>query len=206
MPNNYMTEGIAEYVKTLFPEGFKGVCIDIGAADPIRWSNSWIFEQAGWDTYCIEANPNCIPRLREYRKNVIDCACGSENKEAPLFVFNSMPDVSETAGTGLIDHRLDPKGYARHLEIYSHTVNVKVRTLDWLMENVIKQDHIDILSIDVERNEAEVLKGTDLVRWKPKVIVAEHFDDDPSLEPYIMVLPYKLITRITFNDIYLLGS
>jgi FkbM family methyltransferase len=212
----YVTEGLAEYVLTLFDNDFKGVCVDVGAFDPFYISNSWLFEKAGWDTYCVEPNPHCIPRLKQYRKNVLEYACSYENKDdVELFVFNpALVDpktygevwMGEASGTGLIDHRLDPKDGESHKNIFSHSVNVKVRTLDWLMENEIKQDHIDYLTIDVERNEMNVLLGTDLLKWKPKVLVVEHFECDPEQVTYLQARGYRYVHRINFNDIYMLET
>lgn len=204
--NKYETEGLPEYVMTLFPKDFKGVCIDVGAYDPFWISNSWIFEQAGWYAYCIEPNPTCIPRLKEHRKNVIECACGDSNKnDAELFVYQ-VDSVGEAAGTGLIDHCLDFIDSAFHQKHLSHTVKVRVRTLDWLMENEIKQDHIDYLSIDVESSEIDVLRGTSLEKWKPKIIVVENLENDPNQSSYLINKGYRNIYRIMYNDVYTLNS
>lgn len=200
---NY-SEGIAEYVLTLFPPDFKGICVDIGAYDPIWLSNSWLLEEGGWDVHCIEPNPSCISKLKELRKNVYEYACGPENKDdADFFVFTANEIVGEAAGTGLIDFRLDNRSGEKHKKIFSHQLKVKVRTLDWLMENEIKIDHIDYLSIDVERYEMEVLKGTDLNRWRPKIIVIERLEEDHVQSDWLKSFNYRAIHRIVFNDIYI---
>ena len=202
--NEHYSEGVAEYVLTLFPPDFKGICVDVGAYDPIWLNNSWLFEEEGWDAHCIEPNPSCIPKLKEYRKNVYEYACGSENKDsADFFVFAANEIVGEAAGTGLIDFRLNKRSGERHKKIFSHQLKVKVRTLDWLMENEIKRDHIDYLSIDVERYEMEVLRGTDLTRWRPKVIVIERLEEEYTQSDWLKSFNYRAIHRIVFNDIYI---
>lgn len=227
MLNPYLTYGEPEYCMSLFPPGYKGICVDVGAYDPFWISNSWIFEQAGWDTYCIEPNPNCIPKLKQYRKNVLQYACGSENKDdADFFIFrvqyagpqyDNPPEnwYGEAAGSGLINHCKDDISGEFHSTILKEIVKVKVRTLDWIMENEIKQDHIDYLSIDVERNEMEVLRGINLDRWKPKVIIIEslyNLDnygvvdagvEDPIQSSWLGKFGYKFIHRIPVNDIYI---
>lgn len=212
---SYLTDGTPEYVKTLFPPMYPGICVDIGAYDPFWINNSWIFEEIGWDTYCIEPNPNCIPRLKKYRKNVLEYACGSENKDnVELFVFsapNAGPNLKkkekwkgEAAGTGLSDFRKFNGRSEYHISIYDRTVLVKMRTLDWLMENEIKKDKIDVLSIDVECYELEVLKGISLNRWKPKVIIIEDLTpEDTTQRDYIVSRGYRQVHRISVNDIYL---
>jgi FkbM family methyltransferase len=230
MTEEYITDGVPEYILTLFPKNFVGICVDVGAYDPFWISNSWIFEQAGWDVYCIEPNPSCIPRLKKYRKNVLEYACSYENKDdVELFVYSvnyAGPNLlnketwnGEASGTGLIDHSLiHQKNIAdSHNNLLSRIVKVKARTLDWLMENEIKQDHIDYLSIDVERNEIAVLKGIDLLKWNPKVISIENLSRDLSLdvewddiwkdpkEQEIILTEhgYRYVHRITPNDIYI---
>lgn len=198
----YTTEGAAEYVMTLFPKEFKGICVDIGAYDPMWINNSWIFEQAGWDTYCIEPNPKCIESLKKHRKNVLEYACSDGNRDdADFFVF-TVSGVGEAAGSGLIDHCQGPAG-EWHKTIFTRKEKVKVRTLDWLMENEIKQDHIDYLSIDVERAEMQVLRGVDLHKWKVKVIAIENLEHDQEQRDWLKNLNYRYVHRISYNDFYI---
>ena len=35
-------------IKSYFPENYKGVCVEVGAADGIKGSNSLYFEQRNW--------------------------------------------------------------------------------------------------------------------------------------------------------------
>jgi FkbM family methyltransferase len=218
--SEYLTYGEAEYCIKLFPENFKGVCVDIGAFDPFWISNSYLFNKLGWDVYCIEPNPHCIPKLKAYRKNVLQYACGSENKDDVDFYIFSIQYAGpqngqkleewygEAAASGLIKHTGTET-------IPQELVKVNVRTLDWLMENEIRQNHIDLLSIDVERNEIDVLRGIDLNRWNPKVIIIEslynldhgkdisNMDIDPIQGEYLGRFGYKFIHRIPVNDIYI---
>jgi len=230
MSDLYVTDGVAEYVMTLFPKEFVGVCVDIGAYDPFWISNSWIFEQKGWDVYCIEPNPHCIPRLKEYRKNVLEYACASKNSDAEdLFIYtvqHAGPNLEnqatwhgEAAGTGLLNHGLHhwPGLADSHKQWQSGVVKVKTRTLDWFMENEIKEDHIDYLSIDVERNELDVLRGISLSRWAPKVIAIENLGREfgrPDLwddvwknpeeqEKLLQDSNYRFVHRMSVNDIYM---
>jgi len=194
----YWSQGTAEYVKELFPKEFKGICVEVGAFAPKVLSNSWIFEQDGWEVYCIEPNPKCIPELKKYRKHVLEYACGAENlDDQDLFVYNV--SIGEAAITGLLDLHAG--------KLYTRVEKVTVRTLDWLMENEIKKDHIDYLSIDVERNEMNVLRGTDLARWNPAVIAIENLDDARNSNflgqrVWLETYGYVYHHRIEANDIF----
>lgn len=208
MSELYITEGVAEYVMTLFPENFLGVCIDVGAYHPTWISNSWIFEQAGWEVYCIEPNPHCIPLLKEKRKNVIEFACGEKSEDGvDFFVFktpyaglNNKDEelwYGQAADTGLIKH----SNINGELE---ETIKVDVRTLDFILGwNWIPIPSIDYLSIDVEKNEMNVLKGLDLNKWTPKIIVIENEFKTSEQHGWLASYGYKCINRITVNDIYL---
>ena len=198
MSSNFpMTEGVAEYAITLFPKDFKGVMVDIGAFDPIWINNSWLFEKAGWDVHCVEPNPNCIPKLKEFRKNVYEYACSDENRDdANLYIYSNPeqnPEYPQASATGLILHRR----YDGHT-----TVLVKVRTFDWLMENEIKRDHVDIISIDVEMHEMAVLRGIDFGIFKPKVVIVENIWEEKSQHLFLEDNGYTYVNRIAVNDIY----
>lgn len=197
----YVTEGAPEYAMTLFPTGFKGICVDVGAYDSKWINNTWIFEKAGWATYCIEPNPKCIPTLKKERTNVLEYACGAINQDDADFFVYTVPTVGEAAGSGLIDHCAGPQG-EYHKTIFTRKEKVKVRTLDWLMENEIKQDHVDYVSIDVERNEMNVLRGFDLARWKVGVVLIENLEHDQEQRDYMIAVGYRYIHRMTFNDFY----
>jgi hypothetical protein len=58
--------------------------------------------------------------------------------------------------------------------------------------------------VDVEGNEIDVLKGCDLSRWKPEMIIAESWDKG-SCDEYLKVFGYKRVARNVYNDIYMLG-
>jgi FkbM family methyltransferase len=205
----YTSEGVAEYVHTLFDVDFKGVCIDIGANDPFWLSNSWLFEHLGWDCYCIEPNPHCIERLKFHRENVLEYAVGKKNEDnVPFFIYTNLTSDDsgpnrQAGGTGLIDftHMKDwPK----------EQVLVKTRTFNWIMEHEIGLEHIDFLSIDVEGSEQDVLSTVDLSIWKPKVVVIENLFGPPFymyeenwIPKWFEERGYKLINRIKFNDIYI---
>lgn len=208
----YYTEGMAEYAITLFPPDFKGIMVDVGAFDPVWLSNSWLFKQAGWGVHCIEANPHCIPYLLQHHKYVYEYACGDRNEDDVNFYIWATPGlapkhrlinrdgamVGEAGATSLILHeKASPP---------SESVKVKLRTLDWLIINELKIDHVDLLSIDVEMSEMSVLRGADLARWKPSVIIIENIYEGQDQHIHLDNLGYNFVNRIVVNDFYKLGG
>lgn len=208
MTFSYFTEGVAEYVMTLFPTDFKGVCIDVGAFDPLWISNSWIFERAGWDVYCIEPNPHCLPKLRAMRQNVIDFACGAESADdVDFYIYKTdWAGPNEKAETVWKGNAADT-GLIRHEKTNGNIddiVKVKVRTLDYIIGHYnLPIDHIDFLSIDVEKNEMSVLRGLSLWIWTPKVIAIENEFKTEDQHGWLASYGYVCINRIGVNDIYM---
>lgn len=190
---------VVELVLSLFPDGFKGVCIDVGAYHPTWLSNSYELEQSGWDVYCIEPNPYCIPDLLKERENVIQCAVSDANLDwAELYIYRAGHGPNDMAGhTGLIEK--DGIEEAGEVEV----VLVVVRTLNRLLPD-LKISTVDLLLIDTEGDEMGTLHGFDIEVWKPRVIVVENIEpkDTAQASSYLGQYGYVLRERIIFNDIY----
>jgi FkbM family methyltransferase len=190
-------------LRSYFPDyDYKGVFVDVGAFDPITISNSYHFERNGWTTYCFEANPDLIPRLKEHRANVYNYAVSDHDKEK--VTFNVVTSSNWTAGFSAI--KIDPR-YIRKWG-YSiqemKTIEVEQRSLDSIIvKEQIPLEHIDILGIDVEGGELAVLKGLDIDKYQPKVILVEDVFNDKDLTDYLISKGYKLDKHISYNKYYL---
>ncbi|GAB4343823.1 MAG: hypothetical protein Kow0089_19920 [Desulfobulbaceae bacterium] len=155
----------------------KGFFIEVGAFDGRYLSNTYSFEEQGWTGLCVEPHPRFFAACRENRPGsvCVNVACvGDETKEVVLKV--------DPAGlySGLAD---DPERneYVRAIfenseqEFESFTdVPVPAATLDELLERYFPDlEGIDFVSIDVEGTETDVLRGFNLERYAPEVIVIE---------------------------------
>jgi hypothetical protein len=81
-------------------------------------------------------------------------------------------------------------------------VNVPVSTLDAVLKEAGAPAAFDFLSIDVEGHEIEVLRGFDIARWRPRLILLEDHVADLSKHRYLKSAGYRIIRRHENNGWY----
>jgi FkbM family methyltransferase len=152
-----------------------GYFVDVGAFDGIHLSNSYSFEQQNWRGICIEPHPDYYPLCAAARPGSIclEVACvGDDSQQQVSF-------QTESAGlfSGIsVDEKRIMDAYKWRRVAYTgiKTVTVKARTLASVLDEYLPPDTlIDFISIDVEGTEPEVLRGLDLKRYRPRVLVVE---------------------------------
>jgi FkbM family methyltransferase len=200
----YVDQVLREY----FPDySYKGVFFDVGAFEPIRISNSHHFQLTGWEVYCFEANPDKMPFLRNYRNHVFNYAITDTDSTEPLPFETIKHRSGWTASYSAI------KVSERNKEIFGwngevHTTEiqfVKQRTLDTIIREEIPQlRNIDIMSVDIGGWELSGIRGLDLERFPPKVIVVENGDpENKSIYDHLEKFGYRMDKRTAYNDYYL---
>ncbi len=182
---------------------YKGIFFDVGAFEPIRISNSYHFERNGWTCYCFEANPDGIPFLKEHRKNVFNYAIAEEDKDNVQ--FNVVVTSGWTAGYSAINISED------YIRIYGNIpegaitqVNVPQKTLNSIIrEHIPELSRIDIMSIDIEGGEYNCLKGLDIEKYKPRLMIIENATpENKNIQEYLENFGYKLDKQIDQNQYY----
>ena len=187
-------------IKNQFPEGFIGTCVDVGAANGVD-SNTYSFELAGWRAVCIEPNKALFNICKENRKLSLNYAVGETNLDNVDFNIITLAGGNEQACSGLeVDKRL----LEQH-QCYgpSHrVVKIDVRTLNTILTD-LNIEKVDFVSIDTEGTELDVLKGFNLLKYKPRVMVIENNFNEPKIEEYLLEYKYKKFLREHVNDFYI---
>jgi FkbM family methyltransferase len=169
-----------------------GYFVEVGANDPHERSQTWHLEQAGWSGVLIEPQPDLADELRARRKaKVFAVACSSPDnagRTLPLHVAGPLSSLNR--------QRMAP-GSAP-----AGVINVPVRTLDTVLEEAGAPAAFDFLSIDVEGHEIEVLRGFDIARWRPRLILLEDHVADLSKHRYLKNAGYRIIRRFENNGWY----
>jgi hypothetical protein len=124
-------------IETYFSEGYVGKCIEVGAANGVKGSNTLYFEERGWDVLCIEPNPAHKESLEKYRKFVKYFACSDKKGVLPLNVFKVGENNIMSSVTSL---NPDTRLLESHKEIIneSYTVDVEVESLTSILENFVE--------------------------------------------------------------------
>ncbi len=198
----YGQHGEDKYLHTFFQPGYKGVCVEVGAFDGIRLSNTYFFELLGWRALCIEPVGSAYEKCKRVRKEVVKCCIGQEDKAEPmaLTVFH-LPGENTCAITSLEpDERLVQSH--QHLIQGQSVEHVPVRSLTSLMDEIGFPTVIDFVSIDTENTELDVLRGIDFQKYQIKYLVVENNYNEPFCEDFLRGMGYKKIHRIAVNDFY----
>jgi len=185
-----------------------GTCVEVGAANGLRGSNTLFFEKMGWRTLCIEPNPEYFDLVSRTRQEAIRCACGSTHgTKVPFTVFDIGKNNIMSSVSGLKpDSRLVEEHVSKDLINSSYQIEVEVRTLDSILKDVAFDKHIDFISIDTEGTELDVLKGLDLTHWDISLLVVENNYNDGEIEEYLNTFGYIKDARWKINDFYIKGE
>lgn len=149
-----------------FP-GADGFYVDVGANDPDIDNVTRVFYERGWSGINIEPLFVNSIELRKKRPRDInlEIAVGEQEGSITFFEIGKWHGYSTTDAEIATQHRKDG------LEVVEH--EVPVRKLSDVLDESAKNKTIDFLKIDVEGTELSVLRGMDLRRHRPKIILLE---------------------------------
>lgn len=149
-----------------FP-GADGFYVDVGANDPDIDNVTRVFYERGWSGINIEPLFVNSIELRKKRPRDInlEIAVGEQEGSITFFEIGKWHGYSTTDAEIAAQHRKDG------LEVVEH--EVPVRKLSDVLDESAKNKTIDFLKIDVEGTELSVLRGMDLRRHRPKIILLE---------------------------------
>jgi len=200
----YSQFGEDRYIAPLFPVGYKGTCVEVGAYDGRSGSNTLHFEQKGWKCVCVEPIPKQYEKCRQIRRIAVNCCVGDKDaEEVPFFVYKVGQNGSNQSAISSLapDERL----IESHKSIIqdSEKILVKVRTLTSILDEVKFPTEIDFISIDTENTELDVLKGFDMNKYKVQIFIIENNYDEPHCEEYLKGFGYRKFVRKGVNDFFI---
>jgi len=178
--------------------GSTGVCVEVGAHNGVDLSNSYYFEQLGWQCILIEPNPALCSIIRQSRTGLLfECAASERSGDAVLHLAEGADVYSTLEDHGVPIERIK-QGSGRIRDLI-----VRARTLDSILDETGTQQ-VDFVSIDVEGHEISVLRGFSLERWRPRVVLVEDGSDlaDVTVRSFMREHGYVRFYRTDCNDWY----
>lgn len=162
-----------------FPGVRSGTCVEVGAGDGLRFSNTAYFERLGWRCLLVEANPDAVSACRRNRSSMVVHAAAVGKSSLGPVSFTVATDCPDLSSLRLDEHN---RGALKRYfgGVASRDVIVPSATLDDLFDDWLPDAPIDFVTIDVEGHELEVLTGLDLARWQPRVVIVERNARRPS--------------------------
>lgn len=198
--------GVDTILEKIFINQPRGIYIDVGCQHPIKNNNTYLLYKKGWEGINVDLDKDNIELFNVSRSNDhnFNIALSSEVKEVDLYFYHKKSPINT----------IDKKTSEFQKAKVSSIKKIKTDTLNNIILNTKYKDRsFDLLSIDVEGHEMEVLKGFDLVKFSPNVIVVEYLDLNISkleiknlnIENILNTEIYKyLVSRnyILVNNIY----
>ncbi|MFN7116760.1 MAG: FkbM family methyltransferase [Saprospiraceae bacterium] len=164
--------------------------IDVGAFHPSLLSNTYKFYRRKMNGVVIEPNRELITLHRLFRARDIhlEIGCDSKNGLRKFNIQRYTPALSS----------LDPSENNN-----SHSQIIPVFTLDSIC-NDLNIEYVHLLSIDVEGNDLEVLKGAENTLEKTYLICIESnsLEFDSLIVEFLKKRNFKMIEKIACNLIF----
>jgi FkbM family methyltransferase len=185
----------------LGPKGVERTVVDVGANDGFYSSNSYPFVARGWRALLIEPHPDAFgkaKRLHRKRKQVIllNAACSDRVGDLELQTYaqdegGSHSSLGEGAG-GITDTARAPQ----------ESIKVKVHRLETLLDEFNIPRNFGLLTIDTEGHDFQVLRGANLTRYRPHVIITEKNPDDEAKFAYLRAHRYHLHADLPYDTVW----
>ncbi|MBL8220180.1 MAG: FkbM family methyltransferase, partial [Bryobacterales bacterium] len=150
----------------------------------------------------VEPDPDRAANCRAVRPRSLTFHCAAvASPELREITFHQVGQAGVYSTTHMTDahaSRLASMGKV------PRAMTVPARTLDSILEEVAAPA-IDFVSIDVEGAEMDVLRGFDIERWQPAIVVVESNSKfrAPEIRDYFVRHGYAYQHSIDVNDFYL---
>jgi FkbM family methyltransferase len=206
---SYSQEGEDLVIQRLFDRQVSGFYVDVGCHHPYRFSNTYSLYQNGWFGVCIDPLPGVAKLFRKHRPKDIVVQAGVAKLPATLTYFRFSEPALNTFDKGLAMERDGQDGQ----RIIGRD-EVQCDTLARILARYLpsEQEHIDLMSIDVEGFDLEVLQSNDWHRYQPKVIIAEclglgiHELQNDALATFLEQRGYRAYSKLVHSVIFVHSS
>jgi FkbM family methyltransferase len=145
-------------------DSHRGFYVDVGANDPVRNSNTFMFYRRGWRGITVEVQPDLVEQHRRVRPRdrAVCAAVSDEVRELTL---------TEFPNRGFATVEEAPKWALR--QAVRQRQRVTPRALTEILESEGAPARFEFLSVDVEGHDLHVLRSLDFSRFRPLLVTVE---------------------------------
>ncbi|MBR4342553.1 MAG: FkbM family methyltransferase [Lachnospiraceae bacterium] len=183
-----------------------GYYLDIGAHDPIRFSNTYQLYLNGWNGINIDPLPGCMKKFKKFRPGDININIGISSKPGEIQYYNFEEPAYNTVDKSRAEFCIS-NGLSRLKE----TISIRVHTLNAVLDKYLNGRKIDFMNLDVESRELDVLKSNNWDKYRPTIIAMESlisaddgidkvYEDDAII--YLINKGYKVVGKVA-TEIFL---
>jgi FkbM family methyltransferase len=185
-----------------------GIIIEVGAFDGKTLSVSYALDAIGWDCLLIEAIPDRHAQCVNNRPHARVVHAALSHDDAPAELEFTITDDHFGGMLSYLTTDADHLAAIKDNKNPTRQVRVPVTTMNALLEGETRP--IAAASIDVEGGEVDLLKGFDLARHRPRILIIE--DNTRSkpgpakvspVERYMLTQPYTYVGFIGCNRLYI---
>jgi FkbM family methyltransferase len=163
-----------------------GFYIEAGAYDGVSLSNTYLLESLGWKGLLVEPHPGMAERCRKMRPGSIiaEKALGPADAVGTV-EFYCADDPGGGAPLSFIMASQDHLNRCAIEQCQMTKVKVEITSLDRLLDELTET--VDFMSLDVEGMELDVLKGFNLSKYQPSLILVEQnwSDSDRAVSEHL---------------------
>lgn len=178
--------------------------VDVGAHHPVRFSNTYALYRHGWSGINIDATPGSMARFNLLRPGDtnLEIGIGAAEGQAQFYIFNE--PALNTFRKDIAEAEEAKQGRYKITNIKT----VPIKPLRNILQQYAPGKEIGLLTIDVEGLDLDVLKSNDWEKWRPKFLMVEDTEFDPSdpsksdIFNYLCQLNYSLKISLKRTKIY----
>ncbi|HSX39549.1 MAG TPA: FkbM family methyltransferase [Candidatus Saccharimonadales bacterium] len=191
-------------IEKLLKDSHSGFYVDVGAYDPVRFSNTKRFYDKGWNGINIEPDNQSYSKFVDERPKDINLNVGvgvsSEKLEYYKFSTQTLSTFSKEEAQNYIKQGYKLEG----------TLLIEVLPLSEILKKHCSAKKISFFSIDTEGFDLKVLESNDWNLFRPELICiesAKHTIDSTGsraqdIDTYLSQIRYSKVYDNGLNSIY----
>jgi FkbM family methyltransferase len=195
----FSQEGEDRLLERLLEPYPTGLYVDVGAHDPVRFSNTMSLYLRGWSGVVVEPMLEARARFERVRPRdvFVPMAIGTEPGPATFYEFDepALNTLERDVADGLVEagrYRL------------ARTTEVTVRRLGDVLAESLISGWLGVMSVDCEGRDLDVLRSNDWERFRPQYVCCEASDAaaDAEIDAFLQQQRYARVAMTLRSRIY----